>query len=66
MSGRGEMHVRRAECVERLSDGGIGNGDVHGDVSEEDVGMNFGVALSDILRNFPSPLFFESQCSMML
>jgi hypothetical protein len=66
MSGRGEMQVKRPACVVRLGGGGIGNGDVHGDVSDEDVGMNLGVAFRDILRKFPSPLFFESQCSMML
>lgn len=50
----------------RLGGGGIGRGEVHGDVSDDDVGMNFGVALSDIFLKLPSLLFFASQCSMML
>lgn len=65
MSGRGEMQVSRVEALMKLCDG-MGSGDVHGDVSEDDVGTNFGVAFNDIFRKFPSPLFFESQCSMML
>lgn len=59
------MQVNRVEGVMRLS-GGIGRGEVQGDVSDDDVGMNFGVAFSDIFLKFPSLLFFASQCSMML
>lgn len=65
MSGRGEMHVKRLEGVMRLR-GGTGEGELHGDVSEDDVGINLGVALSDIFLKFPSLLFLASQCSMML
>lgn len=65
MSGSGEMHVSRVDDVMRLC-GGTGSGEVHGDVSDDDVGMNFGVAFSDIFRKLPSLLFFASQCSMML
>ena len=66
MSGSGEIQVKRVEGVKRLFDG-IGSGDVQGDVSDEDVGMNFVfVVLRDIFRKFPSFLFFKSQCSTML
>lgn len=65
MSGRGEIQVKRVEGVKRLG-GGTGEGEVQGDVSDDDVGINFGVALSDIFLKFPSLLFLESQCSMML
>lgn len=65
MSGRGEMQVKRVEGVMRLGVG-MGRGEVQGEVSDDDVGMNFGVALSDIFLKFPSLLFFKSQCSMML
>lgn len=65
MSGRGEIQVRRVAGVKRLV-GGMGRGEVQGDVSDDEVGMNLGVALSDILRKLPSLLFFASQCSMML
>jgi hypothetical protein len=65
MSGRGEMQVKRVDAV-KLFDEGMGRGEVHGDVSDEDVAMNFGVALSDIFRKFPSLLNFASQCSMMV
>lgn len=66
ISGSGEIQVRRVEGVKRWDDGGIGVGEVHGEVSDDEVGMNFGVALRDILRKFPSLLFLASQCSMML
>lgn len=66
MSGSGDMQVNRVvEGVMRLS-GVIGRGEVQGDVSDDDVGTNFGVAFSDIFLKFPSLLFFASQCSMML
>lgn len=65
MSGRGEIHVKRDDGVMRWC-GGIGRGEVHGDVSDDDVGMNFGVALSDIFLKLPSLLFFASQCSTIL
>lgn len=65
ISGSGEMQVRRVDGVMRWCDG-IGSGEVHGEVSDDEVGMNFGVALSDILRKLPSLLFLASQCSMML
>lgn len=64
ISGRGEMQVKRV--AGGLEVGGIGRGDVQGDVSDDDVGTYFGVALSDIFLKFPSLLFFASQCSMML
>lgn len=66
ISGRGEMHVNRAEGAIRFEGWGIGRGEVHGEVSEDDVGINFGFAFSDIFLKFPSLLFFASQCSMML
>lgn len=65
ISGSGEIHVRRADGVKRL-DEGIGKGEVHGEVSEDDVGMNLGVAFKDIFLKFPSLLFFASQCSMIM
>lgn len=65
MSGRGEMQVKRVDGAKRFCEG-IGLGDVQGEVSDDEVGMNFGVALSDIFLKFPSLLFFKSQCSMML
>lgn len=65
ISGRGEIHVRRAEGVKRLEEG-IGKGEVHGEFSDDEVGMNLGVAFSDIFLKFPSLLFFASQCSMMV
>jgi hypothetical protein len=64
-SGRGEMHVKRVDGVARLT-GGMGNGDVHGEVSDDDVGINFVPALSDIFLKLPSLLFFASQCSMIV
>lgn len=65
MSGRGEMQVKRVEGVKRF---GVwrGSGEVQGEVSDDDVGINFGVAFNDIFLKFPSLLFFASQCSMML
>lgn len=63
ISGRGEMHVKRVEGVNRVDEG---KGEVHGEVSDEDVGMNFGVVFSDIFLKFPSLLFFASQCSIIL
>lgn len=65
MSGRGEIHVRRVDGVKRLEEG-IGRGEVHGEVSDEDVGINLGVAFNDIFLKFPSLLFFASQCSMIV
>lgn len=66
MSGRGEMHVSLVEGAIRFEGWGIGRGEVHGEVSEDDVGLNFEFAFSDIFLKFPSLLFFASQCSMML
>lgn len=65
-SGSGEMQVKRDAGVMRMFGGIVGRGEVHGDVSEDEVGINFGVAFSDIFLKFPSLLFFASQCSMML
>lgn len=65
MSGRGEIQVKRVDDVKLLAEG-MGKGDVHGDVSDEDVAMNFGVAFRDIFRKFPSLLFFASQCSIIV
>lgn len=70
MSGNGEMHVKRVDDdVAKLWPPlyGIGSGDVHGDVSDDDVGMKrCGFALNDIFLKFPSLLFFASTCSMMM
>lgn len=65
MSGRGEIQVKRVAGVKSVF-AGMGTGEVQGEVSDDDVGMNFGVALSDIFRKFPSLLFLASQCSMIL
>jgi hypothetical protein len=59
-SGSGEMQVRRVFA--RLIVGGMGNGDVHGLVSDDEVGINR--VFSDILRKFPSLLYLASTCSM--
>lgn len=64
ISGSGDIHVKRVD--EGFVEEGIGEGEVQGDVSEDEVGINFGVALSDIFLKFPSLLFCASQCSMML
>lgn len=64
ISGSGEIQVKRA--ADGFGGGAIDKGEVQGDVSDDDVGTNFGVALSDIFLKFPSLLFFASQCSMML
>jgi hypothetical protein len=64
MSGRGEMQVRRGDEIKLLVEG-MGNGEVQGDVSDEEVAINFGVALSDIFRKLPSLLNLASQCSIM-
>lgn len=65
MSGSGDMQVSRADGVMTMC-GGIGRGDVHGEVSDDDVGMNLGLAFNDIFRKLPSLLFFASQCSIMV
>lgn len=54
-SGRGEIHVSRVAAVAKLFADGIGSGDVHGLVSDDEVGMN--LALNDIFRKFPWLLF---------
>lgn len=42
MSGRGEMHVNLAVDAAKLLAQGIGSGELHGDVSDDDVGMKRG------------------------
>lgn len=61
-SGSGEMHVNRVADVAKLFADGIGSGDVHGLVSDDDVGIKR--ARNDILRKFPSLLFLASTCSI--
>lgn len=49
------MHVNRVADVAKLFADGIGSGDVHGLVSDDEVGIN--LALNDIFRKFPWLLF---------
>lgn len=63
-SGKGEMQVNRVADVVKWT-GGIGSGDVHGLVSDDEVGTKRDIfARRDIFRKFPSLLFFASTCSI--
>ncbi len=63
-SGKGEIHVNRVVEVAKLFAEGIGNGEVQGLVSDDDVGMKRVFARRDIFRKLPSLLFFASTCSI--